>query len=201
MAQEQQNLLVPIDKYLKVGIHIGTKIRTTYMEQFVYKTRPDGLSVLNVQEVDRRLGLAAKFLSRFKPEEMLVVCRRENGWKAVKLFEKLTGIRCIAGRYPPGVLTNTGLEDFFEIKLLFSVDPVPDRNPIEDAFKMGTPIISLCDTNNETNLLDFVVPCNNKGKKSLGLIFWILAKEYLKLRGVVKSDDELKITDEEFTAE
>jgi len=201
MVQEQQNLLVPIDKYLKVGIHIGTKFRTTYMEPFIYKTRPDGLSVLNVQEVDRRLSLAAKFLSKFKPEEILVVCRRENGWKAVKLFQRLTSIRCFPGRYPPGILTNTNLENFIETKVLLAVDPLPDRNPIKDAFKMGIPIISLCDTNNETNLLDVVVPCNNKGKKSLGLIFWILAKEYLKNRGIVKSDEEVSISDEEFIAE
>ena len=201
MAQEQQNLLIPLDKYLKVGIHIGTKFRTTFMEPFVYKTRPDGLSVLNVQEIDKRLGYAAKFLSRYKPEEILVVCRRENGWKAVKLFQKLTKIKCFAGRYPPGVLTNTSLEDFFEIKILFAVDPLPDKNAIKDAFKIGVPIMALCDTNNESTLVDFVIPCNNKGKKSLGLIFWILAKEYLKNRGIVKSDDEVKITDEEFTAE
>ncbi len=198
---EQENLIVPIDKYLKVGIHIGTKFRTTYMEPFIYKTRSDGLSVLNVQEIDRRLRIAAKFLARYKPEDILVVCRRENGWKAVKLFQRLTNIRCFPGRYPPGVLTNTSLEDFFETKLLFSVDPVPDRNAINDAFKMGIPIISLCDTNNETNFIDLVIPCNNKGKKSLGLIFWILAKEYLKAIGLIKSDEEIKITDEEFTAE
>ncbi len=198
---EQENLIVAIDKYLKVGIHIGTKFRTAYMEPFIYKTRPDGLSVLNVQEIDRRLGIAAKFLSRYKPEEILIVCRRENGWKAVKLFQRLTNIRGFPGRYPPGVLTNTSLEDFFETRVLFVIDPIPDRNAMNDAFKMGIPIIALCDTNNETNLIDLVIPCNNKGKKSLGLILWILAKEYLKLRGIVKSDDEIKITDEEFTAE
>jgi len=201
MSEEQQSLIVPLDKYLKVGIHIGTKFRTTYMNPFIYKTRPDGLSVLNVQEIDKRLGVAAKFLSKYKPEEILVVCRRENGWKAVKLFQKLTGIKCFPGRYPPGILTNANLEDFIETKLLLAVDPVPDRNAIKDAFNMGVPIIALCDTNNETTLIDFVIPCNNKGKRSLGLIFWILAKEYLKARGIVKSDEEVKITDEEFTAE
>jgi len=182
MAKEEQQFLVPLDEYLKVGIHIGTKFKTKYMAPFIYKTRPDGLVVLNVQEIDKRIKLAANLLSQYNPEDVLVVCRRENGWKAANLFSKLTGIRVFAGRYPPGILTNPSLKTFIETKLIFVVDPWPDKNIVKDAIKIGIPVIALCDTNNETNNLDLVVPCNNKGKKSLGLIFWILAREYLKSR-------------------
>ncbi len=178
----KEESLIPLDDYLKVGIHIGTKFRTKYMAPFIYKTRPDGLVVLNVQEIDKRIRLAANLLSQYNPEDILVVCRRENGWKAVNLFSKLTGIKVFSGRYPPGILTNQDLKTFIEMKLILVVDPWPDKNIVKDAIKIGIPVIALCDTNNETNNLDLVVPCNNKGKKSLGLVFWILAKEYLKNR-------------------
>jgi len=197
MTEEQ--FLVPLEKYLKVGLHIGTKFRTKYMAPFIYKVRPDGLAVLNVQEIDKRIKIAGQFLAHYNPEDILVVCRRENGWKSVKMFSKLTGIKVFAGRYPPGILTNPNLEIFIEAKLLFVIDPSPDRNAIMDAVKIGIPVISLCDTNNTTNNIDFIIPCNNKGKKSLGLLFWILTREYLKNRGQLEG--ELKVDLDEFSDE
>ncbi|MAG19907.1 30S ribosomal protein S2 [archaeon] len=199
MVEDQ--FLVPLEDYLKVGLHIGTKFRNKYMESFIYKVRPDGLAVLNIQEINKRIDLASGAMSKYKPEEILVVCRRENGWKAAELFSKMTGIRVINGRYPPGILTNSQLENFIEIKLMIVVDPWPDRNAIRDAIKVGVPIIALCDTNNEANYVDLVVPCNNKGKKSLGLVFWILAREYLKRTGMIKADKDFKGKMEEFIVE
>ena len=197
----EQQFLVPLDKYLKVGLHIGTKFRTKYMEQFIYKVRPDGLAVLNIQKIDERIKLATNFLSQYAPEDILIVCRRDSGHQAVDLFSKLTGIRVIKGRYPPGMLTNSQLEIFTEKKLLLVVDPWPDKNAVLDAVKVGIPIIALCDTNNESNFIDLVVPCNNKGKKSLGLMFYILAKEYMKNRGLIGNDSELKATLDDFSSE
>ena len=194
----EKKLLVPNDTYLKAGIHIGTKFKTKYMEEFIYKTRPDGLSVLNVQKIDERLRILAQFLAQYKPEEILVASRRENGWLPVKMFGKLTGAKVFAGRYPPGTLTNPQLKHYLEAKVILITDPWPDRNVIKDALKMGVPILALCDTNNQANDLDLVVPCNNKGKKSLGLLFWILTKEYLTLRDKIK---DFKYTIEDFTPE
>ena len=196
-----EEFLTPLENYLKVGLHIGTKFRTKYMERFIYKIRPDGLAVLNVQKIDERIGIAAKFLAQYEPEDVLIVSRRENGWTALKLFNKLTGISVITGRYRPGILTNSQLEDFKEIKLLMVVDPWPDKNVVKDARVIGIPIIACCDTNNEANNVDLVVPCNNKGKKSLGLLFYVLAQEYLKARGLIKSDSEMKIPLDDFIAE
>ena len=197
----EDKFLVPRDVYLKSGIHIGTKFRTAYMEQFIYKTRPDGLSVLNLQKIDERIKIAAAFLTQYEPKDVLIICRRENGWKAVELFGKLTGVRTFAGRYPPGILTNPNLEDYTEAKLVMVVDAWPDRNAVMDAVKVGMPVIALCDTNNQTNFIDFVVPCNNKGKKSLGLLFYILTKEYLKAKGQLKEDEELSAKLEDFVEE
>lgn len=199
IIQEADNLLVPLDQYLKVGLHIGTKYRTKYMEPFIYKIRPDGLAVLNIQKINDRIREAGKFLANYSPEDIIIVCRRENGWKAADMFSKLTGIRAFIGRYPPGILTNPNLENFIEAKLLFAVDPWPDRNAIQDAVNIGLPVIALCDTNNSANNIDFLIPCNNKGKKSLALLFWILTREYLKNRGLLKG--ELKESIELFEEE
>jgi len=201
MVEKQQQFLAPQDQYLKSGIHIGTKFKTKYMEQFIYKTRPDGLSILNLQKIDERIRIASNFLSQYAPEEILVVSRRENAWKAVKMFGKVTGIKVITGRYPPGMLTNPSLEIYYEAKILLATDSWPDRNAILDANKVGIPVAALCDTNNQSNNIELVIPCNNKGKKSLGLFFYILAKEYLKKKGVIKKDSEFKEKIEDFTEE
>src|SRR3989344_1518694 len=110
MTKEEEQLLVPLDDFLKAGIHIGTKAKTKYMEPFIYKARPDGLLVLNVQQVNERLKLLTNFLSQYNPNEIILVCRRENGWYAAELFSKLTEIRAFNGRYPPGMLTNMNLD-------------------------------------------------------------------------------------------
>jgi len=201
MTEKNEKFLVPQDVYLKSGIHIGTKFRTKYMNQFIYKTRPDGLSVLNLQKINERIEIAASMLAQFAPEDLLIVSRRENGWKAVKMFGKLTGARVFAGRYPPGILTNSNLDNFIEAKIILVTDSWPDRNAIKDALKIGIPVIALCDTNNQTNNIDLVVPCNNKGKKSLGLLFYILTKEYMRRRGMIKSDKEFEAKIDDFTEE
>ena len=199
MAEKQ--FLVPQDVYLKSGIHIGTKFRTKHMDQFIYKTRPDGLSVLNLQKIDERIRIAAQFLSQYEPKDILVVSRRENGWKSIKAFGEATGAMIFAGRYPPGILTNPSLDTYIEAKVIVVADSWPDRNALKDAMAMGIPVIALCDTNNQSNEIDLVVPCNNKGKKSLGLFFHILAREYLKIKGMIKSDAEFKFKQEDFTEE
>lgn len=199
MAEEE--LLVPNDEYLKSGIHIGTKFKNRYMEEFIYKTRQDGLSVMNVSSIDKRLRITANLLSQYEPEEIMVVCRRENGWKAVNMFAKATGARVFAGRYPPGMMTNPQLKIFFEPKIILVVDSWPDRNAVKDAAKAGVVVIALSDTNNTPNNIDLMVPCNNKGKKSLGLIFWILAKLYLELRGKINKGQAWEYKIEDFTEE
>ena len=195
----ENKFLVPQEAYLKAGIHIGTKFRTKYMSSFIYKTRPDRLSVLNLQKIDERLKIAVNMLSNYEPNDILIVSRRENGWKALNLMKRLTGVKVFAGRYLPGILTNPALKNYMEARIILITDSWPDRNAIVDAIRIGIPVIALCDTNNQSNNIDLVVPCNNKGKKSLGLIFWILTREYLRKRGVIKKDSDFKETVEDFT--
>ncbi len=201
MTEEVENLLLDSNEYLKSGIHIGTKFKTKYMADFIYKTRPDGLSVLNLKKIDERINLAAKMLSRYNPEEILIISRRENGWKGLKKLHQLTGINVITGRYPPGILTNPNLETFTQPKVLFVSDPWPDKNAVEDAFKVGIPVIALCDTNNQSNKIDLVIPANNKGKKSVGLVFYLLAREYMQAKGLLKGNEEMPAKIEDFVEE
>ncbi len=198
---EQETLLIDSNEYLKSGIHIGTKFKTKYMSNFIYKTRPDGLSVLNLKLIDERIKTAANLMAQYEPEDILVAGRRESCWKSLKTLEKTTGVKTLVGRYPPGILTNPNLKIFIQPKLLLVCDPWPDKNAVSDAIKGGIPVIALCDTNNQSNNLDLVVPCNNKGKKSLGLIFYLLATEYLRMKGKLKANEKLKETIEDFTEE
>jgi small subunit ribosomal protein S2 len=206
IADEQKKVisetkLTTVDTYLKTGIHVGTKYRTKHMMPFVYKTRSDGLAVLDVQKIDLRLHLASQILAKYKPEDILFVCRRENGWAPLRFIEQMTGIKCFAGRYPPGILTNSNLENFIEAKIMVVVDAWADKNALADALNMGIVVIGLCDTNNQTNGIDFVVPCNNKGKKSLGLAFYLLAREYMLAKKMITKESEMAIKLEKFIEE
>jgi len=194
----EEKFLVPTDQYLKAGIHIGTKFRTKYMSQFIYKIRPDGLAILNLQKIDERIGIAVNFLSQYAPEDILIVSRRENGWKSIKKFGAILGMKVFPGRYPPGILTNPNLDSYIEPKVLLVTDAGPDRNVIADAVKIGMPVVALCDTNNQSNDIDLVVPLNNKGKKSIGLFFYILSREYMLKRGIIKKASDFKEKLEDF---
>ncbi|MBI2665999.1 30S ribosomal protein S2 [Candidatus Woesearchaeota archaeon] len=201
MVNEQENLLLDSNEYLKSGIHIGTKFRTKYMSDFIYKTRPDGLSVLNLKKIDERIKLAINLLMQYNPEDILVVSRRENGWRALKQLQKFTGIKVFTARYPPGILTNPQLETYIEPKIIFVCDPWVDLNAVKDAALVGIPVIALCDTNNQSNNVDLVVPANNKGKKSVGLVFFLLAREWLLRKGLVKEGEEMPAKMDDFMEE
>ncbi len=194
---ESKNL-TEIDKYLSAGVHIGTKVKTKSMDPYIYKINPAGLTILDVQKIDEKLKVAAKFLAKYNPKDILVVGRRENSWKAIKQFAKYTNIKYAIGRYPAGVMTNPQLETFIEPKVILVTDPWPDKNAINDALKIGIPIVALCDSNNTTRAIDIVVPCNNKGAKSLALIYWILANEFLHETGELPKTKTINAEPESF---
>jgi len=198
---DENNLLVPQETYLSAGVHIGTKYKTKHIAPFIYKINPDGLAILNISLCDERLRLAGKFLAQFAPEEIIVVGRRENAWRPIKAFAKVTGAKEFAGRYKAGVITNPQLKDFIEPKVMIVTDPWPDKNAIHDAMLRSIPVLALVDSNNVLNNVDFAVPCNNKGSKSLGVVYWILANQYLKERGLLQKDKNLDIPIEKFYQE
>ncbi len=179
---EPTNTLVPIEDYLKSSMHLGTRVITPNMRKYIYKRRADGLAVFNTAMLDSTVREAGEFLSRYAPEDIIVVCKREAGWHAVKLFSETLGIRSFTKKYPAGILTNTNLANFFETKLVLICDPWLDKNALTDANRVGVPVLSVCDSNNYSFGINQIVAGNNKSAKSLGMIMYLLAKIYIENR-------------------
>ncbi len=180
--EEKIDTLVPIEDYLKSSIHLGTRVITPDMKAFVYKRRADGLAVFNTAILDKKIREAAEFLSKYPPQDVILVCKRESGWKAVEQFSKITGIKCFTKKYPAGILTNPNLEDFMETDLVFICDPWIDKNALNDGERVKVPVLAICDTNNYTHGVTQILPGNNKSAKSLGMIFYLLARIYIEKR-------------------
>jgi len=192
--------LIPEDVYLTSGVHIGTQQKSADMKEFIFKVRTDGLYVLDVKKTDERLRVAAKFLSRFDPQRILIVSARQYGQKPAKVFAKAIGAMVTAGRFVPGSLTNPILPKFIEPEMLFVTDPAADEQALKEALNVGIPIVGICDANNETKYVDLVIPSNNKGRRALATVYWLLTREVLRARGQIASDDDFKMTVEDFEA-
>jgi small subunit ribosomal protein S2 len=175
--------LIPVDEYLAAGVHIGTQQKTEDMKRFVYRVRADGLYVLDVKATDDRIKTAAKFLSNFDPARILVVSARQYGQFPATMFAKVIGAKSLVGRFIPGTLTNPEYRDFTEPDVVVVTDPIGDSQAVKEAVDVGVPVVAMCDTNNMTMHIDIVIPTNNKGRKALALIYWLLAQEISKLRG------------------
>lgn len=175
-------LLIDKNEYLISGIHIGMKNRSKNMRRFIYKVKENGLSILNLKMIDERIRIAGEFLSRSKT--ILVVGRKNNTFDALKKFsETVDGVTIIINRFMPGTLTNPKYKNYIEPDCVVLTDPQSDYQALKEATESRIPIIALCDTFNETKNVDFIIPCNNKAKKSISLIFWILAKIINEKRG------------------
>ncbi|MCR4285006.1 MAG: 30S ribosomal protein S2 [archaeon] len=184
--KEDQTILTPLEDYIKTASYLGTKVITPTMRKYVYRRRLDGLAILNTLLVDKKLADGIDFIKQYKPEEWTLVCKREAGWRPAKMFSELTGVRIFTKKYPSGVLTNTVLEDFIETKMIVICDPWLDKNALADAKNIRIPVAGICDTNNHTTNLDIVMIGNNKSNKSLGLFFWLMAREYMKTHKIDK---------------
>jgi small subunit ribosomal protein S2 len=192
------DMLLPQEKYLESGIHIGTKMKTPDMKIYIYKERQDKLYVLDLKQVDERIRLAAKFIARYEPQGVYVAASRTYSSMAASKFTQITGCNMIKGRFIPGSMTNPSRENFCEPTLLVVCDPKNEWQAIREATSIGAPVIALCDTDNVIKFIDLVIPCNNKGKKALALIFFLLAREVMKARGTIANDSEFGHTLEEF---
>ncbi|MCE5337630.1 MAG: 30S ribosomal protein S2 [Methanomicrobiaceae archaeon] len=193
---ELKEPLVPVEEYLAAGVHIGTQQKSKDMMKFIYRVRGDGLYILDIQATDDRVKTAAKFLSQYEPAKILVVTSRQYGQYPAKKFADAIGGMAVIGRFIPGMLTNQRLNKYIEPDVIVVTDPIGDAQAINEAVQTGIPIVALCDTNNMTKYVDMVIPTNNKGRKALSVIYFLLAKELLRLRGVTTS-----LTPEDFETE
>ena len=196
-GKKRTDMLVPLEEYVKAGIYLGTKVVTPDMRPFVYRRRADGLAIFNTDLIDEKLKEGIEYLSKFNVEDIILVCKRQAGWKAVEKFSELTGIRVFAKKYPAGVLTNTSLPDFFENELTIVTDHWLDKNALHDTLRVHKNVLMICDTNNFAKGANQVIIGNNKSTKSLGVIFYLLARGFMKAKGM----DTTKVPDLEWWTE
>jgi small subunit ribosomal protein S2 len=190
--------IVNVDLYLKNGIHIGTKYKNGPMRRFIFKSRSDKLNVMDIQSIDKRIKISIDFLLRYDPKDVIFISRKRYALPGMKLLEKTFGYKLIYDRFVPGTLTNPQSEHFTEPKMLFIADPNVDRQAIVEAKKIGIPVMALSTTSSNIRDIDFIIPYNNKGKKSIALYFWILVRELEKNAGIIKSDKEFTYSIEDF---
>ena len=195
-----EELLLPRDTMLSAGIHIGTRMKTRDMEQFIYRVRPDGLFVLDVQKTDERIRVASKFLARFESAKVAVAASRLYAHEPVRKFCELTGATPVIGRFIPGLLSNPLYANRIDPEVIVVSDPRADAQAVKEASKVGIPIVALCSTDNEFAGVDLIIPTNNKGRRALAVIFWLLARQILRERGELSIDRDPIVTIEDFEA-
>jgi len=175
-----------VQKMLATGTHIGTKNLEPSMERYIWKRRQDGIYIIDLQKTWEKLVLAARIIVAIEnPQDICVISARPYGMRAVLKFAKYIGAHAIAGRYTPGGFTNQIQEKFLEPRLLILTDPLTDHQPIREASYVNIPTIAFAHTDCSLRLVDVAIPCNNKGKHAIGLMWWMLAREVLYLRGQI----------------
>ena len=197
--EELKGLLVPLERYLQSGIHIGTKIKTGAMRPFIFKRRKNKIYVLDIAKINERITYALNLLKHYDPKDILIVATRTYaGNAAKKLKEYVPEVDVITRRFIPGTLTNPNVEYFREPSIILVCDPRGEKEAIREANELNIPVVALVDTDNDAKGVDLIVPMNNKGRKSLALFFWILTRELLLKEGKIKSYDEFKVPQSAF---
>jgi small subunit ribosomal protein S2 len=196
----EEELLLPRDVLLSAGIHIGTRMKTKDMEQFIYRVRPDGLFVLDIKKTDERIRIAAKFLARFEPSRVAAAATRLYAQEPVRKFCELTGAIPVVGRFIPGLLSNPLYPGRIEPDVIVVSDPRADSQALKEAASVGIPVVALCSTDNDFSGVDLVIPTNNKGRRALAVIYWLLARQVLRERGELPPDKDPPLTIEDFEA-
>ena len=190
--------------YLSCGIHIGTKLLSGDARRFIYRQTNYGLYVIDLTQTDKRLKIAAKFLSKYVEEgsdRIIVSSVRRYGKEPVKKFCEVLGCRATVNRFIPGSLSNPIIDTYVkDASVVVIVDPHADKVILREAQLVRIPVISLFDTDDTLAGIDLAVPANNRGKKALGLVFWILARQIMLELGKISSEDEFPYTLEEFTS-
>ena len=194
-ASEANNLEKMI---LSTGIRVGTPVKTKYMTQFIVRANPEGLYILDISKTLAKIDVAAKFIGRANISKVAVTSAREYGKTPVEKFCELTGATSIFGRFMPGTFTNPSLPKYMEPEIVIVTDPQADQQAVLEATRAGVPVIAISNSDNVTSKVDLVIPANNRGRKALATVYWLLAREVLKRQGAIKSDSEMKMSIDDF---
>jgi len=177
---KSEDLLLPLEELLAAGLHIGTRIKTGDMEAYIYRVRPDGLFILNIGKTDEKIRLAARFIARFEEGRVLIVSSRLYGKTPVEKFCGITKTVPIIGRFMPGLISNPLQPYHADPQVVMVTDPRADWQAIKEASSAGVPVIALCDTDNVFSGVDLAIPVNNKGRRALAMIYYLLARQVLR---------------------
>jgi len=195
----QQNEISDIKKkVLSTGIRVGTAVKTKFMIPFITKASPEGLYLIDLDITLAKIKTAGKFINRVNIQDVIVCSGREYANTPIEKFCELTGAVKKLGRFMPGTLTNPSLPYYIEPKLVLISDPQVDEQAITEATNAGIPVIGVSNTDNITSKIDLVIPANNRGRKALATVYWLLARDILINKGSLKEDESMKYEIDDF---
>ncbi|MEJ2261349.1 MAG: 30S ribosomal protein S2 [Nitrosopumilaceae archaeon] len=185
-------------KVLSTGIRVGTQVKTKFMKPFITKASPEGLYMLDLDITLEKIKTAAKFINRLGTDKLIVCSGRQYANTPIEKFCEMLDSKKLLGRFLPGTLTNPSLPYYIEPKLVLISDPQVDEQAVIEATNAGIPIIGISNTDNITSKLDVVIPANNRGRKALATVYWLLVRQILIERGELKEDESMKYEIDDF---
>ena len=200
VMSEQTEAIDIKKKVISTGIRVGTQVKTKFMKQFIEKASPEGLYMLNIDMTLDKINTSAKFINRIGAENIIVCSGRQYAGIPIEKFCEMTGAKQLLGRFMPGTLTNPSLPYYIEPKIVLISDPEVDEQALIEATNAGIPIVGIANTDNITSKLDIIIPANNRGRKALATVYWLLVRQILIEKGELKENESMKYEIDDFEA-